>query len=90
MHQYIQVLLQQGLTDMGLNQPWWGIPPWSSKFEIRPLILLPIQYTLLSPNCLAKSPIMPKFSNILLKLHMTSIDRKDIIASGFQPLLLYR
>jgi hypothetical protein len=41
-----------------LNQYRWGLPPWSSEFQIRPLILLPIQYFPFSPNCIAQSPIM--------------------------------
>jgi hypothetical protein len=47
-----------------------GLPPWSSEFQIRPLILLPIQYYPFSPNCSAQCPIMPlyqlfKFSTFL-------------------------
>jgi hypothetical protein len=36
-----------------------GLPPWSSKFQIRPLILLPIQYSPFSPKCPTQSLIMP-------------------------------
>jgi hypothetical protein len=42
-----------------LNRHRWGLPPWSSKFQIRPLILLPIQYSPFSPNCPVRSRIMP-------------------------------
>jgi hypothetical protein len=42
-----------------LNRHRRRLPPWSSEFQIRPLILLPIQYFPLSPNCPARSPIMP-------------------------------
>jgi hypothetical protein len=41
-----------------LNQHRRGLPPWSSEFQIRPLSFLPIQYSLFSPNCPARSPIM--------------------------------
>jgi hypothetical protein len=44
----------QALIDIG-----GGLPPWSSEFHIRPLILLPIQYSPISPNCVARSPIIP-------------------------------
>jgi hypothetical protein len=37
------------------------LPRWSSEFHIRPLILLPIQYSPFSPNCPARSPIMPLY-----------------------------
>jgi hypothetical protein len=36
------MLIQQGSTDVGLNQHRWGLPPWSYKFHIRPLPFLPI------------------------------------------------
>jgi hypothetical protein len=53
-----------------LNRHRCGLPPWSSEFQIRPLILLPIQYSPFSPNCPARSPIIPlyqlfKFSTFL-------------------------
>jgi hypothetical protein len=35
-----------------------GLPPWSSEFQIRPHILLPIQYSPFFPNCPIRSPIM--------------------------------
>jgi hypothetical protein len=54
-----QMLVHQGLTDAGLNLHRRGLPPWSSEYQIRPLILLPIQYSPFSPNCPARSPIMP-------------------------------
>jgi hypothetical protein len=28
----VQMLVQQGSTDVGLNRHRWGLPPWSSKF----------------------------------------------------------
>jgi hypothetical protein len=43
----------------------------------------------LSPNCPARSPIMPSFSFILVNPHKTSIDRNGPIVSGFQPLVFY-
>jgi hypothetical protein len=46
-----QMLVQQGSTDAGLNRHRRRLPPWSSKYQIRPLILLPIQYSSFSPNC---------------------------------------
>jgi hypothetical protein len=42
-----------------LNRNRWRLPPWSSKFQIRPLPFLSIQYSPISPNCPAQSPIMP-------------------------------
>jgi hypothetical protein len=54
-----QMLVQQDSTDTGLNRHRRGLPPWSSEYQIRPLILLPIQYSPFSPNCPARSPIMP-------------------------------
>jgi hypothetical protein len=59
MHQYIQVLVHSDPTSVGLNRQRRGLPPWSSEFQIIALILLPIQYSLLSPNCPTRSPIMP-------------------------------
>jgi hypothetical protein len=41
-----------------LNRHRWRLPPWSFKFQIRPLPFLPIQYSPFSPNCPARSPIM--------------------------------
>jgi hypothetical protein len=58
MCQYIQVLVYQGSTDAGLNWHRRRLPPWSFEFQIRSLILLPIQYSPLSPNCPARSSIM--------------------------------
>jgi hypothetical protein len=59
MRQYIQMLVQQGSTDVGLNWHRQGLPPWSSEYQIRPLPFLPIQYSSFSPNCPIRSPIMP-------------------------------
>jgi hypothetical protein len=42
-----------------LNRHRWRLPPWCSECQIRPLILLPIQYSPFSPNFPARSPIMP-------------------------------
>jgi hypothetical protein len=53
-------------TDVSLNQHRWGLPPWSSIYQIRSLILLPIQYSPFFPNCPTRSPIMPTFSWIHL------------------------
>jgi hypothetical protein len=72
-----------------LNQFRRGLPPWSSEFQIRSLPFLPIQYSPLSPNCPARSPIKSSFTFILLKPHRTSIDRKGPILSRFQPLVFY-
>jgi hypothetical protein len=46
-----QMLIHSDPTDVGLKSHRRGLPPWSSKFLIRPLILLPIQYSPFSPNC---------------------------------------
>jgi hypothetical protein len=78
-----------GLNRCGLNWHRRGLQPWSSEYQIRPLILLPIQYSLFSPNYPARSPIMPTIRSFA-KPHRTSLDRKGPIASGFQPLVFYR
>jgi hypothetical protein len=59
MRQYIQVLVQQGSTDTGLNRHRRGLPPWSSEFMIQITLSILIQYSLFSSNCLTRSPIMP-------------------------------
>jgi hypothetical protein len=41
-----------------INQLRRELPPWSSEFQIKPLILLPIQYSPLSPICPAWSQIL--------------------------------
>jgi hypothetical protein len=46
-----QMLVHSDPTDMGLNQHRRGLPPWSSKFQIRPLPFLSIHYSPLSTNC---------------------------------------
>jgi hypothetical protein len=53
------MLIHQGSTDVGLNWHRRGLQPWSSEYQIRPLIHLPIQYSPFSPNCPAQSPFMP-------------------------------
>jgi hypothetical protein len=57
-------------TDAGLTRHRRGLPPWSSKFQMRPLPFLPIQYSPFSPNCPARSHFKPfyhlfKFSTFL-------------------------
>jgi hypothetical protein len=37
-----QMLVHSDPTNLGLNRHRRGLPPWRSKFQIRPLILLPI------------------------------------------------
>jgi hypothetical protein len=54
-----QMLIHSDPTNAGLNRHRQGLPPWSSEYQIRPLSFLPIQYSPLSPNCSARSPIMP-------------------------------
>jgi hypothetical protein len=65
LRQYIQVLVHSDPTDVGLNRHRQGLPPWNSEFHIRPLILLPIQYSPFSLNCPAESHI--KLSYQLIK-----------------------
>jgi hypothetical protein len=83
------MLVHQGITDASLNWHRRVLQPWSSEYQIIPLILLPIQYSPFSPNCPAQSPIMSTIRPFA-KPHRTSIDRKSPIASGFQPLVFYR
>jgi hypothetical protein len=47
-----------GARQSVLNRHRRGLPPWSFEFQIRPLILLPIQYSPFSSNCTAWSLIM--------------------------------
>jgi hypothetical protein len=54
-----QMLVHSDPTDAGLNRHRRGLPPWSSEYQIRPLSFLPIQYSPFSPNCPARSSIMP-------------------------------
>jgi hypothetical protein len=63
-HKILHVLVHNsnfltGVRRPVLNRHRRGLPPWSSKFHIRPLPFLSIQYSLFSPNCTARSPIMP-------------------------------
>jgi hypothetical protein len=53
-----QMLIHSDPTDSGLKRHRQELPPWSSEFQIRPLVLLPIQYSPLSPNCSTQSLIM--------------------------------
>jgi hypothetical protein len=76
---YIQMLIHSNPIDTGLNQHRLGLPPLNSEFQIRPRILLSIQYSPLSHNCLTRSLIMSSFFIILLKPHMTSI--KEMVLS---------
>jgi hypothetical protein len=46
-----QLFVHLDPTDAGLNWHRRGLWPWSSKFQIRALPFLPIQYSPLSPNC---------------------------------------
>jgi hypothetical protein len=53
-----QILVHSDPTDTGFNQHRWGLPPWSSEYQIRPLTFLPIQYSPFSPNRPIRSSIM--------------------------------
>jgi hypothetical protein len=59
MRQYATQTCSPGPDDRSLINSGGGLPPQSSEFEIKPLILLPIQYSPLSPNCPTQSQIMP-------------------------------
>jgi hypothetical protein len=54
-----QMLVHSDPTDAGLNRHRRGLPPWSFEFMIQTTINLPIPYSPISPNCSARSPIMP-------------------------------
>jgi hypothetical protein len=54
-----QKLVHLDPTDAGLNRHRRGLPSWSSEYTIQPILNLPIQYSPFSPNCPARSPIMP-------------------------------
>jgi hypothetical protein len=38
----VQMFVHQGSTDAGLNRHMWGLPSWSSEYQIRSLPFLPI------------------------------------------------
>jgi hypothetical protein len=54
-----QMLVHSDPTDAGLKRHRRRLSSWSSEFQIIPLPFLPIQYSPFSPNCPARSPIMP-------------------------------
>jgi hypothetical protein len=54
-----QMIVQHDSIDAGLNRHRWGLPPWRSEYQIRPLTFLHIQYSAFSPNCPARSSVMP-------------------------------
>jgi hypothetical protein len=60
------------------------------NFMIQTTFNLPIQYSSLSPNCPARSPIMPSGIIILLNHIGPPSLENDPIVSGFQPLVFYR
>jgi hypothetical protein len=60
-----QMLIHSDPTDTGLNRHRWGLQPWSSEFQIRPLFFVPIQYSPFSPNYPTRSPIMPFYQLIM-------------------------
>jgi hypothetical protein len=73
----------------GPNRQRWGLPPWSSKFQIR--------HSFSFPSCILPFPLIAppglqlcQYLDHLAKPHRTSIDRKGPITSGFQPLDFYR
>jgi hypothetical protein len=55
----VQMLVHSDPTDVGLKRHRRGLPPWSSEYHIRLLPFLPIQNSPFSPNCPARSPVMP-------------------------------
>jgi hypothetical protein len=71
MRQYIQMLVHSDSTDAGLNRHRQRLPPWRSEFQIRPLILLPIQYSSISLNCPAQSHIKPFYQLIIFSNHFS-------------------
>jgi hypothetical protein len=63
-HKILYVLVHNSTLLTGarrsvLNRHKQWLPPWSSKFHIRPLPFLLIQYSPFSPNCPTRSPIKP-------------------------------
>jgi hypothetical protein len=61
-----KMLVHSDPTDTGLNRHRRGLPPWSLEFTIQTTLNLPILYSPFSPNCPARSPIMPSRIIILL------------------------
>jgi hypothetical protein len=65
-----QMLVHSDPTDAGLKRRNQGLAPWSSKYQIRPLPFLSIQYSPFFPNCPVRSHFKPfyhlfKFSTFL-------------------------
>jgi hypothetical protein len=54
-----QMFFQQGSADAGFSQHRRGLPPLSYEYQIRPLIILLIQYSQFFANCPAWCLIMP-------------------------------
>jgi hypothetical protein len=89
MHQYIQMLIQQGSTDADLNRHRRGyhLEAPNIRSDHSPSFSTSIlHFTLIAPPDLQ---LCHSFYH-LAKPHRTSIDRKGPIASGFQPLVFYR
>jgi hypothetical protein len=86
----VQMLVQQGSTDAGLNRHRRGLPPWSSEYQIRPLPFLPIQYSPFSPQLPRPITNYANHSTILLNHIGPPSIRKGPIMSGFQPLVFCR
>jgi hypothetical protein len=84
-----QMLVHSNPIDGVLNRHRQRLPPWSSKFMIQTTLNLPIQYSPFSPNCHARSPIMPSRIIILLNHIGPPSLEKGPIVSGFQPLIFY-
>jgi hypothetical protein len=84
-----QMLVHSDPADADLNRHRRELPPWSSEFTIQTTLNLHIQYSLFSPNCPARSPIMPTLSINSLGPHRTS-KVGGPITSGYQPLGFYR
>jgi hypothetical protein len=54
-----QIFVHSDTIDAGLNRHRRKLPPWSSEYQIIPLTFLSIKYSLISPNCPARSLIIP-------------------------------
>jgi hypothetical protein len=84
-----QMLVHSDPTYVGLNRHRRGLPPWRSKFKIHTTLNLPSSILHFHINAPSSLQLCQPFEH-LAKPHRTSINRKGLIMSGFQPLVFYR
>jgi hypothetical protein len=87
-----QLLVHSDPTDAGLNWHRWGLPPWSSEYQIRSLPFLPIHYSLSPPNCPPRSHFKPFYHLFQLStfLSWTRVSKSSKSREWSLPLDFYR